>query len=81
MKTEDLIAAETARRAKLAEAANKRQRERGRFVAEPPPMRAETNGLFGLQTDDAPRPWLLTAAWLLLGFAVGWAACAIVGAV
>jgi hypothetical protein len=111
--TPDILTAETARRAKLAEAARRRPREKGRFVAapevatayqqsepvsvkwagyvarqpfnfedptpEPPPMRHETNGFTGLHTDtDAPRPWRLTAAWVLLGAAIGWLACVVV---
>jgi hypothetical protein len=51
----------------------------GRFVTIPPPMRHETNGFTGLHTDtDAPRPWRLTAAWVLLGAAIGWLACVVV---
>ncbi len=69
MKTEDLIAAETALREKLAEAARKRPRVKGRFVAEVPVSYPVAQS----------RAWLAGLAWLLLGAVIGWAACAIVG--
>ena len=67
----DILAAETARREKLAEAARKRPRVKGRFVADVPVSYPVAQS----------RAWLVGLAWLLLGVVLGFAACAIVGGV
>jgi hypothetical protein len=73
----DILATETARRAKLSELAKKRVRgERGKFAS--PPSVDFNRGPFS-PLDEYPTTWVPTAAWCAVAFVAGWVSCVVAG--